>query len=284
MLWFFKKVNARGAKIITEHQSFEYHELVNQKRYHLAFCEKLFGKKCLHNVYGAVGVTKEIAEYEKSRSSKFKIAVVPNGIDVSSYPIKKRSTYDSKNGLDVLFVGAVSDWHGIDRFIKGMSISQAKTLRLHIVGDGSGVTNLKQIVMKDKLDEKVIFHDFKIGKELDDMFDKCQIAIGSLGLHRLDLSESSVLKVREYCARGIPFIYSPIDEDFPEYFHYRMKVSPDDSPIDIRKVIDFSKRVLSERQCSERMRDYAEKKLEWDVKIKKLSIFLDEIVQAEDKP
>ena len=49
---------------------------------------------------------------------------------------------------------------------------------------------------------------------------RCMIAVilqvGSLGLHRIGLTEASTLKVREYWARGIPFLLSYEDTDHLE--------------------------------------------------------------------
>ena len=46
------------------------------------------------------------------------------------------------------------------------------------------------------------------------------------------------MKNREYATRGIPFIYSEIDSDFEDK-PYIIKALPDESPIDIRQIVDF---------------------------------------------
>ena len=46
------------------------------------------------------------------------------------------------------------------------------------------------------------------------------------------------MKNREYAARGIPFIYSEIDEDFDD-MPYIIKATPDESNIDINEIINF---------------------------------------------
>ena len=53
-----------------------------------------------------------------------------------------------------------------------------------------------------------------MGKELDELFDLADFAIGSLARHRSHIDKIKTLKNREYAARGIPFIYSETDEDF----------------------------------------------------------------------
>ena len=46
------------------------------------------------------------------------------------------------------------------------------------------------------------------------------------------------LKNREYATRGIPFIYSEQDSDFDQQ-PYVLKAPADESPINVRDIIDF---------------------------------------------
>jgi hypothetical protein len=73
---------------------------------------------------------------------------------------------------------------------------------------------------------------------LDDVFNQCQFAIGSLGRHRSGITVIKTLKNREYATRGIPFIYSETDSDF-DHQPYVLKAPADESPIDIQQIIDF---------------------------------------------
>ena len=94
------------------------------------------------------------------------------------------------------------------------------------------------LVQENQLQENVIFHGPLFGDDLNIIFNNSQIGIGSLARHRSDITHLRSLKNREYAARGIPFIYSEIDDDF-ENSPYIMKVTADESPIDISKVISF---------------------------------------------
>lgn len=76
------------------------------------------------------------------------------------------------------------------------------------------------------------------GPDLDLLFDRSDIGIGSLGRHRSNITYIKTLKNREYAARGIPFVYSEIDDDF-EKMPYIMKVPANESPVDINKIIHF---------------------------------------------
>ena len=73
---------------------------------------------------------------------------------------------------------------------------------------------------------------------MDDVFNQCQFAIGSLARHRSGIAVIKTLKNREYATRGIPFIYSEQDSDFDQR-PYVLKAPTDESPIDIQQIIDF---------------------------------------------
>jgi hypothetical protein len=88
------------------------------------------------------------------------------------------------------------------------------------------------------MEKNVILYGKKHGEELDRIFDKCDFGIGSLGRHRVGIDKIKTLKNREYAARGIPFIYSETDEDFDNK-EYVLKVPADETPIDIKRIIDF---------------------------------------------
>ena len=78
----------------------------------------------------------------------------------------------------------------------------------------------------------------RLDKELDAVFEQSDMGIGSLARHRSGIDKIKTLKNREYAARGIPFVYSETDDDF-EHQPYILKAAPDDSPLDIEKVIRF---------------------------------------------
>lgn len=91
------------------------------------------------------------------------------------------------------------------------------------------------------MEEYIILHGARHGKELDDLFEQADMAIGSLARHRSGIIHIKTLKNREYAARGLSFIYSEIDSDF-ENKPYILKAKADESPIDIDQIIEFYKR------------------------------------------
>jgi hypothetical protein len=100
--------------------------------------------------------------------------------------------------------------------------------------------DFQPLIEKYGIQDKIIFHGTLFGQELDNVFNQCQFAIGSLGRHRSGITAIKTLKNREYATRGIPFIYSEQDSDFDSQ-PYVLKAPADESPINIQKIVDFMK-------------------------------------------
>jgi glycosyltransferase involved in cell wall biosynthesis len=268
--------NQKSCKIVTEHNSIEVNEFKLVKNYPLLILDLFLGEKARKYSDGFVGVTDEITQHQlKMAKNAYKPRLtLGNGIDVSS--VKKRlSPPFLGDNLDILCVSSVSYWHGLDRLIKGMAAYDGETnIIFHIVGDGPEVETLHKLSIKHNVENNVIFHGFLIGDALDMMFNICHIAVASLGLHRTGLKQGSVLKAREYCARGIPFIYGITDPDFPEDFNYILRVPADDSPINIYNVIQFAKNLYADPLSDYHMRVFAHENLDCSQKMKKLKDFL----------
>ena len=116
---------------------------------------------------------------------------------------------------------------------------------LHVVGweDDRGTTSngyltIAQTAEKYGVTPYVIYHGKLFGKALDDVFNQCVFAIGSLGRHRSGITTIKTLKNREYAARGIPFIYSENDADF-DGKPYILKAPADESPVNMQRILSF---------------------------------------------
>jgi hypothetical protein len=202
---------------------------------------------------------------------------VGNGINVHSIPLKQFKEYSGDN-LEIICVSNLSPWHGIDRLLKGLAEYTGTTrVRVQIVGNGNEMENLKKMVAAYGLEDTVVFHGVLEKKDLDAVFDQCHIAAGSLGIHRIGLSQISALKCREYCARGIPFFCSASDTDFLQEFPFRLEVPSDDNPINIGHLIDFTRNIYRDAGHPDIMREYAVKHLDWKVKAQQLKQFFESI-------
>ena len=272
----------RICRIVTEHQTFEREEYKLGNNFLSYISDILFAKILRKNSDALVGVTDEITKYElvlSGNPDKLHITI-GNGFDVNSVLLRKPPQFID-NEIHILCVANVSRWHGLDRLIMGLNNYNKNTnIYIHIVGDGSELSSLIKLTTEFALINNVVFHGFKTGDELDEFFNKCHIAVGSLGIHRIGLKEASILKAREYCARGIPYIIACDDPDFPKDFPYILRLPADESPIDINEVVAFAKRMSEDKQHPQKMHEYASVHLDWSVKMKKLKEFFEGLTET----
>ncbi len=197
-----------------------------------------------------------------------KFVLINNGIRLEDIKVKNQN---KKSSINLLSIANVAFWHGYDRIINGLyeyyKKNPKKEVYYHCVGEGSELENLKNLANDLKLEKYVIFHGTKVGEELDKIVDDSDVAFGSLGLHRIGVGNP--LKSREYCARGIPFVKSYFDPDFPDSFPFALNIPNDDTPVDIDNVISWYEDLSKNHpDYSLEMRKYAEENLSWDAKMK----------------
>ena len=127
---------------------------------------------------------------------------ISNGIDFDSVRLKKESQHPT-NELHLIGVAEIHRWHGFDRVVKGLAEYYAKPQQLkvyfHIVGYFFSNVERKDItglIQTHHLEPYVILYGKKHGKELDEIFDKCDFGIGSLGRHRVGIDHIKTLKNR----------------------------------------------------------------------------------------
>ena len=262
---------------ISEHQSKEMDELKVRWHDRMMYPFVRLQEKLLFDTIDAVvGVTSEIAEYETGKSDKYIPSyVLSNGIEIHNCPQKKYTSFTG-NTLRMVFLSKNTvKWHGIDRAIAGMAKYDGKiNLELHIIG--TVTDDIQNMVNTFGLQQNVIYHGLQYGKELDAIFDSMHIAIGTLGIHRKNLLYGATLKVREYMARGIPFVISHRDEDIDEDFPLSLSLPSNDEPIDMNVIIQFATEVYGAygENIPRIMRDYALDHMNYEKKARGLLDFI----------
>lgn len=189
---------------------------------------------------------------------------ITNGIDCEAIPICQQN---KDSTIKLIGIGKWQGWHGLDRVIAGLiTYSMNVNLKIHIIGDGPVIAGLKNKVRQNKLEKVVVFHGSQTSPHLDNFFSGTCVGIGSLGLHRLKLTEASPLKHREFCARGIPFLLSKKDFDFPRQLPWVKYLPDDDSPINFNEILQFAKTCQHIDPYS--IRNYARTQLTWNARLK----------------
>jgi glycosyltransferase involved in cell wall biosynthesis len=194
-----------------------------------------------------------------------------NGIDVEKFgPIKPQHTGDCT--INLLGLANVQSWHGFDRLIAGITnyvkANPSKKVILHVVGNGDVLEDLKKQTAENDVSEYVQFHGFLSGNELIEMFAKCQLGVGVLGLHRVNLSHASALKAREFASRGLPFMASHDDFGFPNNYPFILKLPASEEAIDINLVVDFVGKLKEFSNYHLKMNSYAAENFTWESKLK----------------
>lgn len=161
-------------------------------------------------VSGFVSVSKEISTHYSNTKYDKPIRVIGNGI---KFDIDQFIPAPNNETPHILFVGTPGMiWHGIDKIMR--FANDFPDLNFDIVG--YDFHDLPEDVSINKAPKNVKFYGFLKPNQYKKVFEKADIAISSLALHRISVFEISPLKTREYVACGIPTIVPYLDTDLRE--------------------------------------------------------------------
>ena len=192
---------------------------------------------------------------------------IENGINVSD--VKCRDP-EQTNVVRMIAVAGMCNFHGYDRMIEGMKnyYEQGgdREIELHMVGGkdapGNELMRYRNQSYKYHLDNRIFFYGEKKGEALDQIYDKCNLAVGSLGMYRIGYRMANSLKIREYLAKGLPVITgSKVDVFEKGDFPYCLEFENNDTPIDIYKVIQFYDKIYGQTDIyalNAQIREYAQ--------------------------
>ncbi len=189
-----------------------------------------------------------------------------NGVDVNENKSKRYREKD--DSIILVAVAIMAKWHGYERVIQGMYEYYSKGGKTNIifklVGDGGQIPYYNSLAVKYGLQNHVIFCGRLDGKDLDDVYDESDIAIGVLGMYKVGRKSAAPIKSGEYCARGIPFVYGYDDVSIGSNKYFAYQVSNDATPVNIDAIIEFYNNMYNGRDFITDMRKYAIENLIWD--------------------
>ncbi len=143
---------------------------------------------------------REREDFENSLSVKLKkTAIIPTG----TIDRVQRETSASSSKLNLLFLGRLEIVKGLDILIE--SVSNLADCRLLILGTGREENNLKKLVVKKKLVDRVHFFGFR--KDIDSFFKKSDIFILP------SRSEGTPNALIEAMSSSVPIIASDLNYD-----------------------------------------------------------------------
>ena len=265
--WLWNAVKApRTCRIVTEHQTIERRELGGSYR----LLDRLYGGRVRRELDGVVSVTDEIGGWQRDtyRLDPDRVLTIPNGIECARYTARTEPG-PVGDALKVAMVANFRSWHGLPRVLDSLTRypDTAPPLELHVAGEQSMTT----LALPGSV--QLHFHGPLDPRQLQSLYGTCHIAFASLAPHHLALTELASLKVREYCAVGIPFVLAAPDPDFPEdgeLERFVHRVPADNSPLDLNDVRRFAESAVSIEGHAALMHDYALRTLDWNVKARRL--------------
>ena len=207
-----------------------------------------------------------------SIGSTKKTILVGNAVTVNAIPARKNFPNWPAQELKLIGVAQLASWHGYDLVIKAMSEfrktkDKKYNVKFTVIGVGQELSHLKTLAKTLLLEDCVRFTGSLQGDELYKEYDDAHLAISSLGLHRIGLNYSSVLKAREYCAIGIPFLATGKDPDFCPEIAFRYEINSHEN---VGPIVEFFTKLQCVNQFPkpEIIRKYAEENLDFGKKVK----------------
>lgn len=264
-------------KIIFEHNTKEPEELQSTGADKLLYENEVkFAPSVLQNARALIGVTSEIAAYEKGRSGKeLPVTCVSNGIDITQYSERSAPPYDGKNLKLLMLCGSAVSWHGEDIVIKAMAAYNGPVnIEFLVVGDV--LQSSKDLADALHLRKQVKFIPALKGKELDDIFNEAHLGMGTLALHRKGLREAAPLKVREYLAKGLACVISYKDAELMNsaLSPFILKTEEEKEELDLNQVVTFANHIYSIDQHPAKIRNAAKDVIDVNAKALQLKNFI----------
>lgn len=192
--------------------------------------EGVLGPRALRASDAVVGVTREIADYERHRAHTSMPALVyPNGCLVTDAD-REAASVDARTDVpELLFVASTfAPWHGLDLLL-GSLPSTSRQFVLHLVGRLAPAD-----LRRAEADARVRLHGLLSADDLRAIARRCRVGLSSFGLARQRMTEACPLKVREYLSHGLP-VYAGHHDVFPPDATFFRQGAPD-----LEQILDFA--------------------------------------------
>lgn len=203
---------------------------------------------------------------------------ISNGIDVDAMDAVPAK--DSEDEITLVGVAGTLWWQAYDRVLEGMynykkaDPSRKPRIRFILVGgDAKEMPDFHAQIHQYGLDDDVECPGFLTGKELDAAYARADLGISKLGCYRRGLQACSSLKAREYCAKGLPFLYTCEDSIENENVNFALQVPNDPTPVDMEAVVRFVRACRADTGLSEAERQFARDHFDWKSILKRVLDF-----------
>ncbi|HEX2696291.1 MAG TPA: hypothetical protein VHM28_01195 [Anaerolineales bacterium] len=171
------------------------------------FYNRLTRGLLLRHVEGLVSISHELAISPAFSVFHKPTAVIANGIDLDAYqPLPAPANSVPR----LVFIGTPTagfEAHGIDKLVR--LAGHCADLQIDVIGyDGFRGQSI--------LPTNITFHGYLREEHYRQLLAAADVALSSLGFHRIGLQEASPLKSREYLAYGLPMVVPYRDTDLDD--------------------------------------------------------------------
>lgn len=199
-----------------------------------------------------------------------------NGVNVEEHML--RNVRSKGMQINLLTVAGFSAYLGFERVLEGLynyyQDSGTYEFHFYMVGEGAEKRNYIRLVKEYGLEQYVEFCGFKTGTELDWYYDNADIGIAPLGMYKSGIVSATPIKTREYCSRGLPFVYGYEDDGFTGREPYVRKVSNSPEPLDMNEIIELYEATAENKSILDTMRSYTERNFTWDILLKDVVAYM----------
>lgn len=202
----------------------------------------------IRNVRGIVCVSKELTQYYQLFGKP--ITTIANGGPSDQV----RQIYKELRP-QVVFIGTNHPWHGLDKFL--FLVKHCPDFDFHLIGFPN-IQSYPNLVQHGVIDHP----------RATTILMKCHVGISSLALHRAGINEASPLKSREYLSCGVACIIAHEDTDLHHTLDFVLKIENCDSNVEqsLEEMRSFIRRCATDKMLENKIRDYYQKKLSWQIK------------------
>lgn len=260
-LRMLKTFRRKAKKIIMEMHSYP---CLTPKEHIVYYLDRLYANRCVKNIDLFASMSSDELPFYKPQVK------ITNTVNRDSVTIRK----PEKRGdaVKMLAVSYERLGHGFDRVIRGLRnyYDKGGKRKFQVLFVGKYKDSTKQLVRDLRLENYCEFLPPAQGDLLDDYYNQSDLAIGHLANHRVGSFSGSSIKVQEYLAKGIPFVYAWNEMTVPEDFPYALKFELNDEPLDFNLIEQFINSLPEPEIVAYEMRKHFETFAGWDNQLKKV--------------